>query len=234
MTQVVDATIMPRSEDSEGRAPGRRMAADALNDILGTFASQGRVGRFVLSPRGLATGGGLAALAGLISAANEFNNPDPSRSSMQNAAAGAGAGVGTVGGALGGALAGRAVGAALGAPLGPVGAIVGSALGGMVGGEALKGLANVVTGAIEGSPEQKALNQARRQAELALELDKQRAQEMMPVQIAAAQAAQDLRLREQRDAVLNQSLGNLLLQSGNASAAQQLAMTQALLGRGMA
>lgn len=202
------------------------MAGDMLSALLGPVSADSRIGRFVLSRRGLATGGGLAALAGLLGAAEEFNNPDPSRSALQNAAAGVGAGAGTIGGALAGGVAGRAIGGMAGAPLGPLGVIVGSTLGGLVGGEALKGLANAVTGVIEGSPEDKALRQARRQAELALELDQRRAQEMLPVQAAAARLAQELRGQDQ----LNANLAALLQQTGAASAAQQVALTQGLMG----
>lgn len=225
MTVVSPVTVLPRAGD-EASGSERRMAGDVLNALLSPVSADSRFGRFVLSRRGLATGGGLAALAGLLSAADEFNNPDPTRSSLQNAAAGVGAGVGTVGGALAGGAAGRMIGGMAGAPLGPLGVIVGSTLGGLVGGEALKGLANAVTGVIEGSPEDQALNRARRQAELALELDKRRAQEMLPIQAAAARLAQDLRSKDQ----LNANLAAILQQAGAAGAAQQVAMTQGLLG----
>lgn len=215
---------VPREPESE-----KRMAADVLAGMFSGLGPDSGFGRFVFSPRGVATGGGLAALAGIVSAAQEFSNPDPSRSSLQNLAAGIGSGLGTTGGAVAGGLAGRAVGGMLGAPLGPLGVVVGSTLGGMVGGSAMKGLAEALAGVLEPSPEEKALRQARKQAELALELDKQRFETMLPLQTAAASAAQNMRIKEQRELAMNQ----ILQTAGASSAAQQLAITQAMLGGGL-
>ena len=224
-SDYIDVEVL---EDPSSGPSESRKAGDVLANLLGFMDPKrpGSFGRFVVSPKGIATAGGLATLAGLVNAAGEFNNPDPTRTGFQNLASGVGAGLGTVGGTLAGGAAGRVLGGMLGAPGGPIGVLVGSTLGGLVGGEALKGLGGAVARAIEGGPEQQALNQARRQAELALEMEKQRMETLTPLQLATARAMQDLRAKDE----LNRSLSALMQQSAAGSAAQQVALTQALLG----
>lgn len=180
----------------------QRMAADALGNALGLFGRDGRIAQFVTSPRGIATGGGLAALGGLLAAAQEFNNPDPARSGLQNAAAGIGSGLGTTGGAIAGGLAGSMI-----AP--GIGTIIGSTLGATLGGASGKGILEMVAGLLEPTPEEKALkravDQARGMGRVQLELETQR--------LPLMRAAQEIEAKRQRDAVFSQALGVAMQQA---------------------
>lgn len=199
------------------------MAVDAMAEVTGLFGPNAGLGRFVRSPRGLAVGGGLSVLGGLLAAVPELTNPDPMRSGLQNTAAAAGTGLGTTGGAIAGGLAGSML-------FPGIGTLVGSALGGALGGASGKGLAELVTGLIEPSAEEKALNLARRQGQLALDLEEERLRTLLPYNTAAAKVAQDLQIERERQSALSQALGAALQVQSQGAAAQQLAATQALFG----
>jgi len=230
--EAINRGYQQRYSDSYGRAEESkpRMAVDGLLSALGFgggggnsprppgssdipfFGRNGRVASFVTSPRGIATGGGLAALGGLIAAAQEFNNPDPTRSGFQNAAAGIGSGLGTTGGAIAGGLIGSLI-------AGPgVGTFAGQAIGAALGGASGKGLTELVSGLIEPSEESKALRraveQARRMGDVQLELEAKR--------LPLAEAAQRLAIERERQAMLNQSLGYALQQASTTSPIAQL------------
>lgn len=221
--EAINRGYQQRYSDSYGRTEESkpRMAVDGLLSALGFgggggnsprppgssdipfFGRNGRVASFVTSPRGVATGGGLAALGGLIAAAQEFNNPDPTRSGFQNAAAGIGSGLGTTGGAIAGGLIGSLI-------AGPgVGTFAGQAIGAALGGASGKGLTEMVAGLVEPTPEEKALkravDQARGMGRVQLELETQR--------LPLARAAQEIEAKRQRDAVFNQALGVAMQQA---------------------
>lgn len=214
------------------RPSGFRKAADALFDPNNFVGWGGPVGRQMLRPRGIALGGGLAALSGLLAAGQELNNPDPTRSSLQNAAAAAGSGLGTTGGAVVGGILGGMT------PLGPVGALIGSSLGAALAGTAGKGLADMVTGFMEPSAEEKALNSFKKQNAAALASEIQRAEALMPIQQKAAEIALGNDLKRARVEAelrgqdqIRQNLAQAFLQQQMAGAQQSLATTQGIFSR---
>lgn len=233
-----------------GRGEGPRFAADALVSVLP--AAEGRakelagglknglrgftswnhpvLGR-LRSPGGLAVGGGLAVLGGLLAAGNELANPDPTRTTFQNTATGVGAGLGTTGGATVGAILGGMT------PLGPIGSLVGSAIGGALMGEAGKGLGNAFASVLEGSPEDRALRSARRQQELATQLEADRLKTLLPIQNEVAKVALANKLREVaamnmlgNEQRLRETLSQQMLMAQQQSGQQNSDMARLLMG----
>lgn len=184
--------------------------------------------RGAATPRNI---GGVGTVLALLAAAGELGNPDGSAGGNITRALGSG----------GGALAGGAGGALLGQALIPipgVGALVGATLGGALGSPFGRELGNVAAGLFEGSPEQRALQQAKKMADAQLEIDTERMRALMPVQDAAAQMAiaNEVKYAEAMAGLMDEqrlrdTMAAALLQQSQATGAQQLAATQAILGR---
>ena len=208
------------------RAMGKgRMAVDSLLSAVNPFRMEG--GKI----QGIRPGrvGGAAAILSLLAAANELN--DPNESAIRNLAQAGGVTVGGLGGsALGGAAAGMVGG-------GPVGALVGATLGGLLGSGAGQALASAAADVVEGSPESRALRSMQDQARAATELEAERIARLMPLQDQAAQIAiKNEAARNRANAeiagqqLLKQALAQGLLTQQQGGAAQQLALTNAILG----
>lgn len=198
-----------------------RMAADKPLETLG-LAKEGklRMGRLA----------GLGSILTLLSAASELN--DPTESAGRNLAQAGGSAVGGLSGGAGGAFLGGLLTAG-----NPLGILVGSAIGNALGGGAGKGLATFAADVAEGSPEDRAIRNAQKQARAAAEAEAERARILMPIQDQAAQVA--LRNEEARQKMLSGIAAEQLLQRAMAEgllaqqqsgAQQQLAMTNAILG----
>lgn len=198
-----------------------RMAAEKPLETIG-LAKDGRlrIGRVA----------GLGSILTLLSAAGELN--DPNESAGRNIAQASGSAVGGLGGGAGGAILGGLLTAG-----NPVGILVGSAIGNALGGSAGKGLATFAADLAEGSPENRAIRNAQKQARAAAESEAERARILMPIQDQAAQIA--LRNEEARQRMLSGIAAEQLLQRAMAEgllaqqasgAQQQLAMTNAILG----
>ena len=175
---------------------------------------------------------GLGGLLALFAAAQEMN--DPTESTRTNALQATG---GFGGSLAGGALGGMATVALAGSALGPIGTIAGGTLGAIMGSGAGRGLGSALAQALEGSPEDAALNSARKQAMLAMELREQEALRMLPIQemqantatkIEAQRAAEMARITN--DQRLRDSLSQGYLMQQQYGGQQQLAATQAILG----
>lgn len=171
--------------------------------------------------------GGIATLLALLGAAGELN--DPNESTTRNVSQAAGSGLGGLGGSLGGAM--------IGARGGPVGALIGATLGGVLGSPVGRGLGNAVAGVAEGSPADQALRQAQKQARAGMELEKERYEQMLPLQQAAADMALQNEIKAQTelsklasDRLLRENMAQAFLMQQQYSGAQQLAATQAILG----
>ncbi len=208
---------------SDGLPFGRRarMAAERPLQTLG-LAKDGklRMGRVA----------GLGSILTLLSAASELN--DPTESAGRNLAQAGGSAVGGLSGGAGGAFLGGLLTAG-----NPIGILVGSAIGNALGGGAGKGLATFAADLAEGSPEDRAIRNAQKQARAAAEAEAERARILMPIQDQAAQVA--LRNEEARQKMLSGIAAEQLLQRAMAEgllaqqqsgAQQQLAMTNAILG----
>jgi hypothetical protein len=202
-----------------------RMAADALLAAVDPFRrTDGKIS-------GLRTGrvAGAGAILSLLAAANELT--DPNESAGRNLAQAAGVGVGGLGGgALGGAAAGFLGG-------GPIGALIGATLGGIAGSGLGESLASAAADAFEGSPEDRALSNAKKQARAAAEAEADRIRMLMPLQDQAAQIALRNEMERQRglneiagEQLLRQAMAQGLLAQQQGGAAQSLAMTNAILG----
>lgn len=198
-----------------------RMAADKPLETIG-LAKDGklRMGRVA----------GLGSILTLLSAAGELN--DPTESTGRNIAQAGGSAVGGLGGGAGGALIGGLLTAG-----NPLGILVGSAIGNALGSSTGKGLASFAADLAEGSPEDRAIRNAQKQARAAAEAEAERARILMPIQDQAAQVA--LRNEEARQKMLSgiaaeqlmqQAMVEGLLAQQRSGAAQQLAMTNAILG----
>lgn len=198
-----------------------RMAAERPLQTLG-LAKDGklRMGRVA----------GLGSILTLLSAASELN--DPTESAGRNLAQAGGSAVGGLSGGAGGAFLGGLLTAG-----NPIGILVGSAIGNALGGGAGKGLATFAADLAEGSPEDRAIRNAQKQARAAAEAEAERARILMPIQDQAAQVA--LRNEEARQKMLSGIAAEQLLQRAMAEgllaqqqsgAQQQLAMTNAILG----
>jgi hypothetical protein len=211
------ATVLPWRQTVR-KAAQKPLQAMGLMDDLGKM----RMGRVV--------GGaaGVGSILSLLAAANELN--DPTESAGKNLAQAGGVATGSIGGGTLGAILG-------GIPFGPVGALAGGAIGGALGGEAGKGLLSFVADVLEGSPEDKALRSARKQAELGMALEAQRMKTLLPIQDTAAKVALQNEVARakalsalQNDAQLRQNMAQAFLMQQQAGAQQQLATTQAVLG----
>ncbi len=198
-----------------------RMAADKPLEAMG-LAKDGRLrmGRVA----------GLGSILTLLSAASELN--DPTESAGRNIAQASGSAAGGLGGGAGGAILGGILTAG-----NPLGILVGSALGNALGGTAGKGLATLAADVAEGSPEDRAIRNAQKQARAAAESEAERARILMPLQDQAAQVA--LRNEEARqkmlsgiaaEQMLQRAMAEGLLAQQQSGAQQQLAMTNAILG----
>jgi len=198
-----------------------RMAADKPLETIG-LAKDGKVrmGRVA----------GLGSILTLLSAASELN--DPTESAGRNIAQAGGSALGGIGGGTGGAILGGMLTAG-----NPIGVLVGSAIGNALGGATGKGLATFAADLAEGSPEDRAIRNAQKQARAAAQAEAERAQILMPLQDQAAQIA--LRNEEARQRMLSGIAAEQLLQRAMAEgllaqqasgAQQQLAMTNAILG----
>lgn len=215
------------------QAIGRgRMAADALLGAIDPFRrTDGKIS-------GLRTGrvAGAGTILSLLAAANELN--DPNESAGRNLTQAGGSLVGSLGGQALGGLAGRVLGgAAAGSVGGPVGALVGATLGGLLGSGAGRSLGDLVANVVEGSPEDRALSNAKKQARAAAEAEADRIRMLMPLQDQAAQIALRNEMQRQRglseiagEQLLRQAMAQGLLAQQQGGAAQSLAMTNAILG----
>lgn len=198
-----------------------RMAADKPLETMG-LAKDGRLrmGRVA----------GLGSILTLLSAASELN--DPTESAGRNLAQAGGSAVGGLGGGAGGAILGGVLTGG-----NPLGVLVGSAIGNALGGATGKGLASFSADLVEGSPEDRAIRNAQKQARAAAEAEAERARILMPLQDQAAQVA--LRNEEARqrmlagiasEQLLQRAMAEGLLTQQQSGAQQQLAMTNAILG----
>lgn len=198
-----------------------RMAADRPLETMG-LAKDGklRIGRVA----------GLGSILTLLSAASELN--DPTESAGRNLAQAGGSAAGGIGGGTGGAILGGILTGG-----NPLGVLVGSAIGGALGGSTGKGLASFAADVVEGSPEDRAIRNAQKQARAAAEAEAERARILMPLQDQAAQVA--LRNEEARqrmlagiasEQLLQRAMAEGLLAQQQSGAQQQLAMTNAILG----
>ena len=134
-------------------------------DLWPWLQDKGRAaGKFIASPRGLATGGALTLLGALAAAGNAAQAQDPSLTGVQAAAGPAGAAVGSlVPTALGGGL-----GLVLG---GPLGAAAGATAANMLfGGAAAEGGADLARALTGVSPSERAINEYKRRVEAELEM----------------------------------------------------------------
>ena len=205
-----------------------------IKGVRGGMGLRAAGDRLLGAVRGAATPrniGGVGTVLALLAAAGELGNPDGSAGGNMTRALGSG----------GGALAGGAGGALLGQALIPipgVGALVGATLGGALGSPAGRELGNLAAGLFEGSPEQRALQQAKKMADAQLEIDTERMRALMPVQDAAAQMAiaNEVKYAEAMAGLMDEqrlrdTMAAALLQQSQATGAQQLAATQAILGR---
>lgn len=210
------------SEQAIGKG---RMAADALLGAIDPFRrTDGKIS-------GLRTGrvAGAGTILSLLAAANELN--DPNESAGRNLAQAAGVGLGGLGGgALGGAAAGFLGG-------GPIGALIGATLGSVAGSGLGQSLASAAADVLEGSPEDRALSNAKKQARAAAEAEADRIRMLMPLQDQAAQIALRNEMQRQRglseiagEQLLRQAMAQGLLAQQQGGAAQSLAMTNAILG----
>lgn len=200
-----------------------RMAGDAPAWALGLLGPESPLSQITKSRYLLP---GAATLWAVADAANKANNPDPQRSDLQNAVAPVASGVGTLGGSLGGALLARILGGALGVPLGPVGSAVGATLGGLLGGPVAEKVASAAVGAFEGTPEQKALELAKKQGELAIQLQADKAKAMLPLEAAAARQMHEM----QQERLLSMQLGELVRQSGLSADSSRADLMRTIFG----
>jgi hypothetical protein len=210
-----------------------RMAADALLAAVDPFRrTDGKIS-------GLRTGrvAGAGTILSLLAAANELT--DPNESAGRNLAQAGGGLVGSLGGQALGGLGGRFLGGAVAGGLGggPIGALIGATLGGLVGSEAGQSLASAAADVIGGSPEDRALSNAKKQARAAAEAEADRIRMLMPLQDQAAQIALRNEMERQRglneiagEQLLRQAMAQGLLAQQQGGAAQSLAMTNAILG----
>lgn len=200
-----------------------RMAAQKPLNAMGLLKSDGAIrwGRGAV---------GLGSILTLLSAANELN--DPAESAGRNAAQAGGTAVGGIGGTAAGAFLGGALTAG-----NPIGILVGSALGNAFGGTSGKALAGLAADLVEGSPTDRALRDAQKQARVAMGLEAERMKTLLPVQDMAAKVALQNEVARakaltalQSDAQLRQDMAQAFLMQQQAGAQQQLATTQAVLG----
>lgn len=198
-----------------------RMAADKPLETIG-LAKDGklRMGRVA----------GLGSILTLLAAASELS--DPTESAGRNLAQAGGSAAGGLGGGAGGALLGGLLTAG-----NPLGILVGSAIGSALGGEAGKGVMSFAADLAEGSPESRALRSMQDQARAATELEAARIARLMPLQDQATQIAiknETARNRANaeiaRQQLFNQTLAQGLLAQQQGGVAQQLALTNAILG----
>lgn len=216
---VVDGGMFAGASDRARKAGSRLMSAvDPFKREGGKIS--GIRGRYV---------GGAGTILALLAAANELN--DPSESAGRNLAQAGGAGAGGILGGMGGAAVGQLL-----IPVPGVGALVGATLGGMLGTESGKGLATLAADLVEGSPEDRAIRNAQKQAQAAAESEALRAQILMPIQDQAAQIAlrnEEARQKIASDTFLRQTMAQGLLAQQQYGAQQQLAMANAILGGGL-
>lgn len=187
---------------------------------------------------GLAKGGklrmgrvaGLGSLLTLLGAASELGNPDGTPAGNLLRAGGQAAG--GIGGGAGGALVGGLVTGG-----NPLGILVGSTIGNALFAPAGQGLGDLVAGAIEGSPEDRAIRNMQKQARAAAEAEAERARILMPIQNEAASIAlENERQRQEMLAgiaskqMLQQAVAQGLLAQQQAGAQQQIALSNAILG----
>lgn len=232
------ATTMNKTEGPSMADAAPLVAAEVLSDGM-PFSQRARMAaERPLQTLGLAKDGklrmgrvaGLGSILTLLSAASELN--DPTESAGRNLAQAGGSAVGGLSGGAGGAFLGGVLTAG-----NPLGILVGSAIGSVLGGGAGKGLASFAADLAEGSPEDRAIRNAQKQARAAAESEAERARILMPIQDQAAQIA--LRNEEARQQMLTRIAGDQAIQRAMAEgllaqqaygAQQQLAMTQAILG----
>lgn len=202
--------------DRARRGGGMRAAGDRL---LGAV-------RGAATPRNI---GGAGTILALLAAAGELGNPEGTAGGNITRAIGSGGGA-LAGGALGGAAAGFLGG-------GPIGALVGATLGGALGSPTGRELGNLAAGLFEGSPEARALQQAKKMADAQLEIDAERMRTLMPIQDMAAQQAiaNEVKRAEAMSGLMNEqrlrdTMAAALLQQSQAAGVQQQELTRSILG----
>jgi hypothetical protein len=227
--EVVDSAP---SWGEQAMAKGR-MAVDALLGAVDPFhRTEGKI-------TGLRSGrvAGAGAILSLLAAANELN--DPNESAGRNLAQAGGGLVGSLGGQALGGLGGRFLGGAVAGGLGggPIGALIGATLAGLVGSEAGQSLASAAADVIGGSPEDRALSNAKKQARAAAEAEADRMRMLMPLQDQAAQIAlrnetarQKALAEIQGQQLLQQAVAQGLLEQQRGGSQQFTAMANAILG----
>lgn len=201
-----------------------RWAGDALSALFapGTYQSwEGAIGRRI-PLKGLGVGLGTAGITGLMSAIDELNSQDPTRTGEQKIGGALGAGaLGTGGAVLGGILGGMT-------PLGPLGSVIGAGLLGSAGSALGGGAGRAVAGVFGPSPEDRALQSYQRQSDAALAAEVKRAGALMPLQQRAAQFALANEVDRASKMQMIQSMADAFRQQQLASAQQSLAATQGM------
>lgn len=166
---------------------------------------------------------GLGALATLYGGAQALGNPEESK--LSNA-------VGAAGNVTGGL---AALAAAAKFIPHPGLRMAGMALLPFVGAGAGEGIARAGVSLFE-DPSAKALRDARRQAELQIEMEKMKSEELLPIRLKEAQIAQQLEERKLRAAAavesqlgLQRAMAQGILQRDSNQTAQDIAMTNAVI-----
>lgn len=209
-----------------GASDRARKAGNRLLDVVNPFKMQD--GKIAGLRGGRVAGAG--TILSLLAAASELN--DPTESAGRNLAQAAGVGAGGIGGGLAGAAIGQTL-----IPVPGVGALVGATLGGLLGTDAGRGLASFAADIVEGSPEERAIRNAQKQARAAAESEAERARILMPIQNEAASIALENERRRQEmlagissKQMLQQAMAQGLLAQQQAGAQQQIALSNAILG----
>lgn len=217
------ASALSGVELLQGAKGGVRKAGDAIANLITTKDASG-----LRSPR-WGRLAGVGTLAAVLGAASEMADANESAGRNLTQAVGSG----------GGSLAGGGIGAAIGQALIPipgVGALVGGTIGSVLGGSAGHGLASALADVVEGSPEDRALRLAQKQADAQLAMDLKRAQTMLPVQNMASELAlqndrqrAEIAAQLQSKQMMQQTLANALLAQQQAGANQNALLTQSIL-----
>jgi hypothetical protein len=221
MTEVVSSVPW-----LERAGSGTRKAGTQLLDVVNPFKMEG--GKISGLRGGRVAGAG--TILSLLAAANELS--DPNESAGRNLAQAAGVGAGGIGGGLTGAAIGQTL-----IPIPGVGALIGATLGGMLGTETGRGLASFAADLVEGSPEDRAIGNMRKQAQAAAEAEAERMRVLMPLQDQAAQIAlrnetarQKALAEIQGQQLLQQAVAQGLLEQQRGGSQQFTAMANAILG----
>lgn len=208
-------------DDAAGQA---RKAGNRLLEAVNPFRTKD--GKIAGIRGGRVAGAG--TILSLLAAANELN--DPTESAGRNLAQAVGVG----GGGVAGGLAGAAIGQTL-IPIPGVGALVGATLGGMLGTDAGRGLASFAADLVQGSPEDRALAQYRKQQQAVTQAEVDKLNALLPIQERAAALQLQNRgrqLEQDSEQRLNDAVVAAMLrqQDNNRMLAAQL--TEGILGGG--